>query len=513
MKCRIWMWMTAVCLFAALATPAWITAQDNNSQENRHRYHQYKLVDVGTLGGPASYYSAAGVGSQILNNAGTVIGYGDTALPDPYFPDCFDPDCYLGHAFRWQNGVLTDLGSLPGGYNSAISAINARGWIAGFSQNGVIDPVTNFPAVHAVLWRDRQTIDLGTLGGGYQSNALYVNDGGQVVGLSTINTDPDPFSFVGTPLHVFLWQNGAIEDIGTLGGPDAFPSVGGINQRSRLIVGASYVNSIPNPTTGIPTLDPFLWKNGTMTDLGTLGGTIGGAGPANNRGQIIGQSNLSGDIISHAFFWDHGVLTDLGTLGGDNATANWLNDAGAVVGRADLPGSQRFGAFLWKNGVMTGLGTIGSDPCANARAINSQGQIVGSTSDCAHPLRAFLWEQGGPMVDLNDLIRDSSGFRVLIAYNINERGEIAGTGVPAGCPRVDSCGHVFLLIPCDEQHPGVCEENSRIEAPTPQINAPRLEYPATMQQGSESRVNLIEQIRNRLMQSHHIPGQAGVPLK
>jgi probable HAF family extracellular repeat protein len=504
MKSRIWMWITVVYWFTALAIPVGMSAQDNPSPT--HKHHQYKLIDIGTLGGPASYYSAAGLGSQVLNDRETVTGYGDTPLPDPYSPNCWDEDCFLGRAFRWQNGVLTDLGALPGGSNSAVSGINARGWIAGFSQNGVIDPVTTLPAIRAVLWKQHKTIDLGTLGG-YLSNGVYVNDGGQVVGFATFDAIPDPFSPFGASVHTFLWENGVMRDVGTLGGPDSLPSAGGINQRNGLVAGLSYINSIPNPGTGIPTVDPFLWNNGAMTDLGTLGGTIGSASLANNQGQVIGVSDLAGDLTSHPFLWTRrhgqGVLTDLGTLGGDNGTANWLNDAGAVVGRADLPGSQTFGAFLWQHGVMKDLGRVGSDPCSNARAINSSGQIVGSTSDCSYPLHAFLWEQGGPMVDLNGLVQSNSGFQVLIAYNINDRGEIAGTGVPAGCDNIDTCGHVFLMIPCDDNHPGQCADNSMIEVASPQTSTPTVVRPAAGKQGSESPVRPIDQLRNRLVPLEH----------
>ena len=447
MKSRTWMWTAVVFLLATLAVTIGLAAQDNPSKNNPHRHHQYKLIDIGTLGGPASYYSTQGVGSLILNEQGTVAGYGDTSQPDPYYPLCFDNDCYLGHAFRFQDGVLTDLGALPPGINnSGISAINGRGWIVGYSQNGVIDPVGNFPTVHATLWTERTLTDIGTLGTGYLSGANYVNDSGQIVGQSTINTDPDPYSFLGTSFHTFVWQNGVMRDIGTLGGPDAGPSQGGINQRHDLIAGSSYINSIPNPGTGIPTQDPFLWQNGVMTDLGSLGGTIGGAQVANNRGQVIGGSNLAGDVISHAFFWDRGVMTDLGTLGGDNVTAYWLNDAGEVVGYADTATSGISHAFLWKQGTIRDLGQVGTDPCSKARAINSQEQIVGSGSDCTHPLHAFLSEDGGPLVDVNTLVSPPSTFTALIGYNINERGEIAGTGVPAGCDRWTVCGH---LLPYD----------------------------------------------------------------
>ena len=183
-----------------------------------------------------------------------------------------------------------------------------------------------------------------------------------------------------------------------------------------------------------------------MIDLGTLGGTIGGAQVANNRGQVIGGSNLAGDVISHAFFWDRGIMKDLGTLGGDNVTAYWLNDAGEVVGFADTSVPGIYHAFLWKHGTMRDLGQVGSDPCSKARAINSHEQIVGSGSDCVHPLHAFLSEDGGPLVDLNTLVSDGPDFKVLIAYNINERGEIAGTGVPAGC---DLSRRLWARLPAD----------------------------------------------------------------
>ena len=53
-------------------------------------------------------------------------------------------------------------------------------------------------------------------------------------------------------------------------------------------------------------------------DLGTLGGTYGNPWFMNNRGQVVGNSNLAGDANHHGFLWDRGTLTDLATLGGDN---------------------------------------------------------------------------------------------------------------------------------------------------------------------------------------------------
>jgi len=232
------------------------------------QHTRYKLIDIATLGGPSSYFSGFGQGEQLLNNAGIVAGSPDTSTPDPNAPNCSNPDCFVSHAFRWQNGVLTDVGTLQGVNGDLISvanSVNARGWIAGSWDTGGIDPLTGFPATHAVLWRDAEITDLGTLGTGIESNAAYVNNGGQVVGLSTINTVPDPFSFLGAATHTFIWKNGVKRDLGTLGGPDSFPSVGCTNEHEGLVAGQSFTNSTPNATTGMPTQDPFLWENGIMT--------------------------------------------------------------------------------------------------------------------------------------------------------------------------------------------------------------------------------------------------------
>jgi hypothetical protein len=91
-------------------------------------------------GGPHSYGEINGWGIRLLNDAGVVGSFADTAEPDPNAPNCNLPDCYLAHAFRWKNGSMEDLGSLPGTNFSAGGWINARGWIAGQGTSPTIDP-------------------------------------------------------------------------------------------------------------------------------------------------------------------------------------------------------------------------------------------------------------------------------------------------------------------------------------------------------------------------------------
>lgn len=188
-----------------------------------------------------------------------------------------------------------------------------------------------------------------------------------------------------------------------------------------------------------------------MTDIpDALGGTQVNPSYLNNKGQAVGNATLPGDIELHPFLWEKGVFTDLGTFGGTFGAATGLNEVGHVVGMATYPGDTILRAFLWKNGVKSDLGTIGSDPCSQAYAINSHGQVVGwSGFFCpggnSGSIRAFLSENGGPMVDLNTLIPANSGISLIAASNINDRGEIAGVGL-----LLNGDTRAFLLIPCEE---------------------------------------------------------------
>ena len=246
-------------LFAALALPGRLAAQHNQGANPTH--HHYKLIDLGTFGGPTSYFTNGFDG--ILNNHGTAAGWADTSTPDPVPSFCYNPDCFVSHAFQWQSGVLTDLGTLVAGWSSSAFWISGNGLIAGNSQNGEIDPlIPGFPEFRAVLWQKGGITDLGTLEGGYESFAGAVNNRGQVAG-AALNTIPDPFcllapGFCTTETRAFLWQNGAMQDLGSLGtGNDALASL--INERGQ-IAGISYTNTTPNPITGLPTQDPFLWQ-------------------------------------------------------------------------------------------------------------------------------------------------------------------------------------------------------------------------------------------------------------
>jgi probable HAF family extracellular repeat protein len=179
-----------------------------------------------------------------------------------------------------------------------------------------------------------------------------------------------------------------------------------------------------------------------VKDLGTLGGTFSSAGDINNRGWVVGLSNLSGDTATNAFLQHHGVMTSLGTLGGANSSAVGLAQRGQAVGYAESsirdPMGENFcffgtGAaclpFLWRDGVMTALPLLGGTN-GIANAINNVGQIGGvaenSTLDSTCPSPEFqsqpvLWIKGA-IQRLPTFPGDADGG----VNSINDKGEAVG---------------------------------------------------------------------------------------
>ncbi len=456
-------------------------------QEQAKSGVRYRFVDLGTRGGPNSYqpfgYFSDFFTEASISTDGTFAGWADTSAANPYAPNCF-PDCFVDQAFQWKDGVVSDLPPLPGPswLSSGVTWISPNGLISGFSENGEIDPLLDYPAFHGVFWLNGKIFDLKPLKGGYESWANAVNDPGQVVGYAT-NAIDDPNSLQGVinQTRAVLWQNGVAMDLGTLGGTDAEALF--INDMGQ-IVGQSYtVNSLPPPNpycSDTPlTLHAFFWQNGRMVDLDTLGGSCAFAYALNNSGQVVGESTIDEDQDDHPFIWKQGkMMKDLGTLGGTHGFATWLNNSGIVVGAATNKGNQALLAFLWKDDEMTDLGTLPGNACSISDAINSSGQVVGGSGlslptwpACTDLVEHAFLSENGQMIDLNDFVPDSSDLTLNEAVFINDGGEITGFGT---LPNGDQ--HVFVLAPCQGNEDG-CEEaqvRSARVAQAPAANPARL---------------------------------------
>jgi probable HAF family extracellular repeat protein len=156
---------------------------------------------------------------------------------------------------------------------------------------------------------------------------------------------------------------------------------------------------------------------------------------------------------------------------------------------------------------MTDLGTLGTDPYSRALWINSKEEIVGTTVAICGFLNthAFLWENGGPMVDLNTLIPASSNVSLFEANNINERGEIVATGLPPGCDDRFSCQHLYLLIRCNAHDASGCKNPGANTAAVTQRD------PADARGIATAPTQQLSGWRARFAQRYHIAGLGGWP--
>ena len=447
-------------------------------------FARYSVTDLGTFGGPdTQVQNGAGIRQRgEINNAGFVAGAAQTPQTDPLSPsNCYNNFCRVEHAFLWD-GKLRDLGALPGNSSQAWWVSGNGRWVIGVIANGKVVPVSNFLVNYATVWHigpgsKVKMHVLGAFGGALGSSAAAVNNSGQVVGNAhnkipfhvSTSCGPPPPCDLGTEARPFLWQKGKMINLGTLHhGPDAW--AGFINNKGQ-VAGASFTNRVIHKATGMPTQLPFIWQKGKMTSLGSLGGTSGYPTDMNDKGQIVGQSDLKGDQSFHAFIWKASAGTrGLPTLGGDSASVAEVNENGVVAGWANdtqacpgctlpypgLPTSQAFHAVMWRGGKVTDLGALPGDLTSFATGINLRGQIIGvSRVSSGPPSHPFLWQEGR-MTNLNTLVQNGDPHLLLkIPEAIDNRGDIVVEGlIPVGDGSCTStgestgyCQHTFLLQP------------------------------------------------------------------
>jgi probable HAF family extracellular repeat protein len=296
--------------------------------------------------------------------------------------------------------TITNMGFLGGTFGVALD-INAGGAIVGRSD------IAHNTAEHAFLYSQGKILDLGTLGGP-NSLAGGINDHGDIVGLSMVAASS-------SQTDLFIVRRGHMIDLGAVGtrGPRGDYKI----NNGGDIIGFKLDNG-----------DAALDRRGRLIDLGSLAGQGSAARALNDSGQVVGFSQVSapGSNVFHAFLYSRGRMRDLGTLGGQYSLANDINKSGEVVGAAYTPGSL-YHAFLYRNGGMLDLGTLGG-PVSIAAAVNNRGDVVGYSNTSTPISHGFLF-RNGRMIDLNALIPANSGFVVVNAEDINDRGQIAAEAI------------------------------------------------------------------------------------
>ena len=289
----------------------------------------------------------------------------------------------VSHAFTGRVKVdltQTDLGTL-GGVNCQFCQSFGRGINDGFQIVGRSD--TDDATTRAFLFTTASGMqDLGTSGGS-NSDAEGLNfskvtgKATQIVGSSFTPDD--------SAIHAVTWDaNFNILDLGTLGGTNS--SAWG-NNFAQQVVGEADTD-IVDPNTGITETHAFVWDSvHGMQDLGSLGGDFAQANGINSSGQIVGLSSLPGELQIEAFLYQNGTMKDLGNLGGTSlfSQATGINNPGTVVGFSNVTinGVVDVHAFVWTS--KGGLQDLNSLIPANsgwdlqaANSINSNGKIVGA---------------------------------------------------------------------------------------------------------------------------------------
>ena len=312
------------------------------------------------------------------------------------------------------NYAVTDLGTLSGPIVYA-SGVNDAGTVVGAN---VITPTA---AMRGFSWAAGVQTDLGAPGlGNDQSHAFAINASGVIIGAgySVHTISPQAFRFVG----------GVRQDLGAF-------TARAINTAGQIAGAVPVVDG-----TGMIFEHACAWNAGTLSDLGTLGGSSSTALGLDDSGRIVGGSFTTGDVAMHACLWQNGLRFDLGTLGGLTSQAYAVNGSGQIVGISDTPASGPAHAMLvtvdGAGGVLSRV-DLGAPAGSNsaAYAINGAGTIVGVAN-----YHAAIWTSG-TLTDLNTLIPAGSGWELQVASSISPGGRIAGWGTHNGMYRA------FILTP------------------------------------------------------------------
>lgn len=335
-----------------------------------------RLLGKFRLGLVGAVVIALGITLFNTTNATTTFFYGVTELISPDGQPGFAYDVNnsgqvvgtSGYAILWNNDTVTNLRKQgPGPQFTSASAINDVGQIACNAE----------PAGHVLgrcpyLWQSGNITYVGECGGSSHVNAI--NNVGLVAGFDI--------------QHPFVWQNGSITYLSTLSSSNSYSNALGINDRGQ-VVGFS--------TTSIGKQPAVLWQNSRIKDLGTLpSGSNSQALGINKAGKVVGWSDTSSGS-KHAVLWQNRQINDLGTLDGNPTIATAINNRGTVVGYSSSLDNYNIEvplhAFVWINGKLTDLNSLlpanSGWQLTAAYGINDRGQIVGGGTKDGR-VRAFL---------------------------------------------------------------------------------------------------------------------------
>jgi probable HAF family extracellular repeat protein len=330
--------------------------------------------------------------------------------------------------FFWNNGKATDVGTL-GGVDAVANGVNDSGQVVGIAT------LKGEEEAHAFVWERGKIRNLGSLGGEF-SAANAINNRGVAVGTS-LTKEYDVFAAV--------WQGGKIGKIGALPGMEMSAGTG-VNENGDAVGVSASEESIKG----------FYYRGGTLRQLSGLKDSDCVAVGVNNDGMVLGNSltEQSEDAAIHAVLWNGGKVQDLGTLPGYSFSFGaGVNNRGDAVGFVFEPGERNFSAeatlLSFSHPTVQDYLRFWYLPPAtrsalqesSARALNMMRGFpklfldpnpanYGWYSEAikGEMPKAVAWSKG-KILDLNSLLPRNSGWHLLTADGVNDKGQVVGMGV------------------------------------------------------------------------------------
>ena len=279
---------------------------------------------------------------------------------------------------------VVDIGSL-GGAITARAAGDDLFYVVG---SAVVSGGATRPFVHSWF---KDLVALPTIGG--QNGDAYAVTSSMIVGRSQLSSGK---------YHATLWSDGAVRDLGTLGGAQSVAY--GINGSGVAVGSADTLEAGAMRAFIYDLLNP----GAVMTQLNVdFGGNRGTAYAINDKQSVVGTASLAGNTVSHAFLYMGGAAKDLGSPGG-TSVARAINELDHVAGYWTSTDGTTTKAFVYRDGAMKTLPGLGG-AITRALAINDDDVIVGEADTAGGVRHAVIWRDGA-IVDLNTLIPGGSGW-------------------------------------------------------------------------------------------------------
>ncbi|MFT7579118.1 MAG: putative repeat protein (TIGR01451 family), partial [Myxococcota bacterium] len=366
-----------------------------------------QLTDLGTLGGNTSNGAA-------INDSGMVAGSASLAGGQT-------------HAFVWRAGDgMTDI--TPNAVTASVTGLTEFGMVVGVRE-------TTADSFEAFVWE--MGSGLTTLWLTSSGARIYVDEAGNIAGLNA--TGVLMYRAAGGTAAMVTLPTGATDaavvdlDAGTLAGnyaaddglQHAFVSVEGAAAED---LGPGYAADVDGGMVAgthdsVAGALPNAWlRKGDGTIVSLDEGSVAVALDAS----LVAIVGIGPGTLTHGFYWTEaqGSMTDLGTLGGVGSSPVALNRNGEVTGTSDTA-IGTLNAFHWSVSTgMVDLGTLGGNSMTPV-AISGSGQIAGHGQGANGQTGAFLWSKDRGLEDLGQLLGAAT------VLDLNTNGQVVGTSTRA----------------------------------------------------------------------------------